>query len=562
MAEQYRLEMRGVKKTFPGVKALDGVNLRVRPGTVHALMGENGAGKSTLMKCLFGIYKMDEGEVYIDGVKTEIANPDDALKKGLAMVHQELQPIPERSIAENMYLGRYPMKNYGPVKVVDHATMNKEAEKWLRDVKMDFDPKAKLGTLSIGQMQSVEIAKAVSQSANLVILDEPTSSLTDNEVEALFRIIRDLKSRGVSMIYISHKMAEIRQISDDITIMRDGTYVGTWAIEDISDEEIVKQMVGRELNNVYPPKDDYRTDETVLKVSHLTSILPNSFKDCSFELKKGEILGFGGLVGAQRTELMEAIFGMRHIESGTVEILGKETHIKRPQDAINSSVGMITEDRRGNGIFGCLSIDDNTAIASYKNYTHMGKINKKEVDAVVKDSIAKLKIKTPSGKTLIQSLSGGNQQKVIIARWLANNPDILIMDEPTAGLDPRQRIAVRNLIAEIALQKIVIVSTHVVPDVEYVASELLLLSEGRLLRKASPAELTHELAGQVWEAELAESELPAAQAAGTVCGIARVDAGHIRVRLLAEKQPPFACRPLAPELEDVYLHYFGAEDGL
>ena len=286
MAEQYRLEMRGVKKTFPGVKALDGVNLRVRPGTVHALMGENGAGKSTLMKCLFGIYKMDEGEVYIDGVKTEIANPDDALKKGLAMVHQELQPIPERSIAENMYLGRYPMKNFGPIKVVDHAKMNSEAEKWLRDVKMDFDPKAKLGTLSIGQMQSVEIAKAVSQSANLVILDEPTSSLTDNEVEALFRIIRDLKSRGVSMIYISHKMAEIRQISDDITIMRDGTYVGTWAIDDISDEEIVKQMVGRELNNVYPPKDDYRTDETVLKVSHLTSILPNSFKDCSFELKR------------------------------------------------------------------------------------------------------------------------------------------------------------------------------------------------------------------------------------------------------------------------------------
>ena len=408
MAEQYRLEMKGIKKTFPGVKALDGVNLQVRPGTVHALMGENGAGKSTLMKCLFGIYKMDEGEIFVDGVKTDIENPDDALHKGLAMVHQELQPIPARSIAENMYLGRYPMKNIGPFKMVDHATMNSEAEKWLKDVKMNFDPKEKLGNLSMGQMQSVEIAKAVSQNANLVILDEPTSSLSDNEVDALFRIIRDLKSRGVAMIYISHKMAEIRQIADDITIMRDGTYVGTWKMEDISDDEIVRQMVGRELTNVYPPKGDYRTDETVLKVTDLCSIHERSFQNCSFELKKGEILGFGGLVGAQRTELMEAIFGMRHIASGKVEILGKEAHIKCPQDAIDSSVGMITEDRRGNGIFGCLSIEDNTAIASYKNYTHMGKINKGQVNAVVKDSIAKLRIKTPSGKTLIQSLAGGN----------------------------------------------------------------------------------------------------------------------------------------------------------
>lgn len=362
MAEQYRLEMIGVSKSFPGVKALDGINLKVRPGTVHALMGENGAGKSTLMKCLFGIYKMDEGQIIIDGEKTEITNPDDALRKGLAMVHQELQPIPDRSIAENMYLGRYPMKSVGPLKMVDHKTMNSEAEKWLKDVKMNFDPKAKLGTLSIGQMQSVEIAKAVSQHAKIVILDEPTSSLTDNEVEALFRIIRDLKSRGVSMIYISHKMAEIRQIADDITIMRDGTYVGSWEVKDISDDEIVKQMVGRELTNVYPPKEDYRTDETILKVEHLCSIHERSFQDCSFELKRGEILGFGGLVGAQRTEMMEAIFGMRHIASGTVEVLGKKVNIKKPEDAIDNSIGMITEDRRGTGILGCLSINDNTAI--------------------------------------------------------------------------------------------------------------------------------------------------------------------------------------------------------
>ncbi|MEG1576211.1 MAG: sugar ABC transporter ATP-binding protein, partial [Clostridium sp.] len=340
MAE-YRLEMRGVSKSFPGVKALDGINLKVRPGTVHALMGENGAGKSTLMKCLFGIYNMDEGEIYLDGVKTTVADPDDALHKGLAMVHQELQPIPDRSVGENMYCGRYPVKSFGPIKVIDHKKMYEESEKWLENVKMPYNPKAKLGTMSIAQMQSVEIAKAVSMNAKVVILDEPTSSLTDNEVEALFRIVRDLKSRGVSMIYISHKMAEIREIADDITIMRDGTYVGSWEVKDISDDEIVKQMVGRELTNIYPPRTN-APKEVVLEVEDLCSIHERSFQHCSFKLRRGEILGFGGLVGAQRTELMEAIFGMRGIASGTIKKDDKKLEIKRPQDAIRGGLGMIT----------------------------------------------------------------------------------------------------------------------------------------------------------------------------------------------------------------------------
>ena len=452
MAEQYRLEMRGVKKTFPGVKALDGVNLRVRPGTVHALMGENGAGKSTLMKCLFGIYKMDEGEVYIDGVKTEIANPDDALHKGLAMVHQELQPIPERSIAENMYLGRYPMKNYGPIKVVDHATMNKEAEKWLRDVKMDFDPKAKLGTLSIGQMQSVEIAKAVSQSANLVILDEPTSSLTDNEVEALFRIIRDLKSRGVSMIYISHKMAEIRQISDDITIMRDGTYVGTWPAAEMTTEDIITKMVGRELTNVYPERKN-KPGEVIMEVKHLSSIHEKSFQDVSFTLRKGEILGFGGLVGAQRTELLEGVFGMRAIQSGEIYIKGKKVNIKHPADAMKAGIGLITEDRRGNGIFGCLSIKDNVGVSIYNKHLKAGFVlDHKTINGIVDDSIKKLRIKTPNMQEHIANLSGGNQQKVIVARWLANDPDILIMDEPTRGIDVGAKHEIYEIMNDLAAE--------------------------------------------------------------------------------------------------------------
>ena len=451
MAE-YRLEMKGICKSFPGVKALDGINLRVRPGTVHALMGENGAGKSTLMKCLFGIYKMDEGEIYLDGEKMTILNPDDALHKGLAMVHQELQPIPERTIAENMYLGRYPLKSVGPLKYIDHKTMNEEAAKWLENIKMPYDPKAKLGTLSIAQMQSVEIAKAVSMNAKVVILDEPTSSLTDNEVDALFRIVRDLRSRGVSMIYISHKMAEIREIADDITIMRDGTYVGTWEVKDISDDEIVRQMVGRELTNVYPERKN-KPGEVVMEVKHLSSIHEKSFQDVSFTLRKGEILGFGGLVGAQRTELLEGVFGMRAIQSGEIYIKGKKVNIKHPADAMKAGIGLITEDRRGNGIFGCLSIKDNVGVSIYNKHLKAGFVlDHKTINGIVDDSIKKLRIKTPNMQEHIANLSGGNQQKVIVARWLANDPDILIMDEPTRGIDVGAKHEIYEIMNDLAAE--------------------------------------------------------------------------------------------------------------
>ena len=505
MAE-YRLEMRGVSKSFPGVKALDRISLKVRPGTVHALMGENGAGNATLMKCLFGIYKMDEGEVYLDGEKMNILNPDDALHKGLAMVHQELQPIPERSIAENMYCGRFPTKSIGPLKVIDHRKMNEEAEKWLRDVKMNFDPKAKLGTLSISQMQSVEIAKAVSMDAKVVILDEPTSSLTDNEVEALFRIVRDLRDRGVSLIYISHKMAEIREIADDITIMRDGTYVGSWAVKDISDQEIVKQMVGRELTNIYPPRDNVAGD-VVLEVKHLSSIHERSFQDCSFELHRGEILGFGGLVGAQRTELMEAIFGMRHVASGEVLMNGKPIKVARPQDAIRSNIGMITEDRRGTGIIGCLSIADNVSISSLNQYLDMGIVlNHGKIEQLVKDNVAKLSIKTPSSKTTIQSLSGGNQQKVIISRWLANNPDVLIMDEPTRGIDVGAKYEIYEIIDKLAdAGKAVIVISSELPELIGICDRIYTVSYGVVTDNVEKNGFTQEylMKGMTKEREVA-----------------------------------------------------------
>ncbi len=492
MAE-YRLEMRGVSKSFPGVKALDQVNLQVRPGTVHALMGENGAGKSTLMKCLFGIYRMNEGEVFVDGQKMNISNPDEALHHGLAMVHQELQPVPDRTIAENMYLGRYPLKSFGPLKAIDHKKMNEETAKWLENVKMPFDPKKKLGELSISQMQSVEIAKAVSQDAKLIILDEPTSSLTDNEVEALFRIVRDLKSRGVSFVYISHKMAEIRQIADDITIMRDGTYVGSWNMEDITDGEIVRQMVGRELTNVYPSLDN-EPGEVLMEVRGYTSISDRSFQDCSFTLRKGEILGFGGLVGAQRTELMEAVFGMRHIQSGEIILKGKKISVKCPHDAIKNGIGMITEDRRGTGILGCLSIADNVSIASLDQYLEAGiKLSKKKIEELVQDNVGKLSIKTPDSKELIQNLSGGNQQKVIISRWLANDPDVLIMDEPTRGIDVGAKYEIYQIMIELAKQgKGIIMISSEMPELLGVSDRIIVMCNKRIAGELTREEATQE----------------------------------------------------------------------
>ncbi len=451
MAE-YKLELKGVCKSFPGVKALDNVQLSLRPGTVHALMGENGAGKSTLMKCLFGIYKMDAGEVILDGQKIEIGNPDEAMKYGIAMVHQELQPVPARSVGENLYLGRFPVKKYGPLQVIDHKAMYAETEKWLQEVKMDFDPKALLGTLSVGQMQSVEIAKAVSQQAKVVIFDEPTSSLSDNEVEALFRIMNDLRDKGVTMVYISHKMDEIKRIADDITIMRDGTYVGTWRAEDMTTDDIIAKMVGRELTNVYPPREN-EPGEVIMEVKDLCSIHAKSFQHINFTLRKGEILGFGGLVGAQRTELMEGIFGIRGVETGEILINGKPVKIKHPKDAMKAGIGLITEDRRGNGIFGCLSIKDNVGVSIYNKHLKAGFVlDHKKIDGIVDENIQKLRIKTPSMKEHIANLSGGNQQKVIVSRWLANDPDVLIMDEPTRGIDVGAKHEIYEIMNELAKQ--------------------------------------------------------------------------------------------------------------
>ncbi len=479
---EYRLEMRGVCKSFPGVKALDHAQLRLRPGSVHALMGENGAGKSTLMKCMFGIYKMDEGEILYEGEKVSIGDPMEALKMGIAMVHQELQPIPARTVGENIFLGRYPMKKaLGFIPIVDHKKMYEDTAALLKRVRMDFDPKQMLGELSVSQMQSVEIAKAVSANCKVLILDEPTSSLTQNEVEALFRIVEDLKAEGVSIVYISHKMDEILRISDEVTIMRDGQYVGTWDAKDLTTDTIITKMVGRELTNLYPVRENV-PGEVVFEVEDFTSINPKSFRHASFTLRKGEILGVGGLVGAQRTELMEGLFGIRSHTTGTIKYKGKELKINRPKDAIDQGIAMLTEDRRATGILGVLSIADNISIASLKQYLDMGIfINDKKVEDLVQENVAKMNIKTPSSKTQIQSLSGGNQQKVLIGRWLANNPDVLILDEPTRGIDVGAKYEIYCIIADLAKQgKSIIMISSEMSELIGMSDRVMVMCDGRI----------------------------------------------------------------------------------
>ncbi|MEA4969450.1 MAG: sugar ABC transporter ATP-binding protein [Candidatus Pelethousia sp.] len=475
---EYLLEMKGISKSFPGVQALDDVSLKLRAGTVHALMGENGAGKSTLMKCLFGVYKMDTGEVLYEGEPIHIANPFEALQKGIAMVHQELQPIPERSIAENIYCGRYPTKMGGIV--VDHARMHQDTKALLQGLGLDFDPRAKLGTLSVSQMQLVEIAKAVSANAKIVIMDEPTSSLTQNEVDVLFRIINNLRDQGCAIIYISHKMDEILRISDEVTIMRDGKYIGTWPAGELTNDLIITRMVGREITNLYPKKENV-PGEIVLRVENYTSIHSKSFRNVSFDLRKGEILGVSGLVGAQRTELMEGIFGLRAITEGSVEYLGRPIRIIRPKDAINQGIALLTEDRRATGIFGVLSVSDNVSVASLAQYLkYRIMLDDRRISKLVRDNIDKLSIKTPSEKTQIQSLSGGNQQKVIISRWLANDPDVLIMDEPTRGIDVGAKYEIYCIIADLAKQgKSIIMISSEMPELIGMADRIMVMCDGR-----------------------------------------------------------------------------------
>ena len=489
---QYVLELKNISKSFPGVKALDNVSLNLKPGTVHALMGENGAGKSTLMKCLFGIYTMDNGSIVYNGENVEFNNPKEAIEAGVAMIHQELQPIPRMTIAENLYLGNYPLTKY---KTVDHAEMNRKTVEMLKLVGLDFEPTTHLGELTVSQMQLVEIAKALAYDAKVVIMDEPTSSLTETEVAKLFEIIKALTYKGIAVIYISHKMDEILAISDDISILRDGQYVGTWPASEMDNNLIISRMVGRELKNLYPDKTNVVKDEVVLKVENFTSPNPMSFKNCSFELRKGEVLGVAGLVGAQRTELLESVYGLRsHTGSGKVIHLGKEITINRPKDAIDNGIALVTEDRRHNGIFGVLSVRDNVAIASINQYVKPNRLlDQKAIDEVVEKNIERLTIRTPNAEAKIQNLSGGNQQKVIISRWLANNPDILILDEPTRGIDVGAKYEIYEIINELASlgQSIIMISSEM-PEILGVSDRVMVMAEGNITGFVDREDATQE----------------------------------------------------------------------
>jgi methyl-galactoside transport system ATP-binding protein len=476
----YLLEMNHIFKEFPGVKALDDVTLKVSAGSVHALMGENGAGKSTLMKCLFGIYMQDSGEIVLNGRKVAINNSKTALDHGISMIHQELHPIPYRSVMENIWLGRFPVQNFGPFPFVDHKKMYQDTRKLFESLEMNIDPRTVVGSLSVSKVQSMEIAKAVSYHSKVIIMDEPTSSLTENEVEHLFKIIRGLRAQGVAVIYISHKIEEILQISDEVTIMRDGKRVGTWPATELTNDLIISRMVGRDLTNRFPDRDNI-PGEVVLKVEGLTSPHPKSFRNISFELHKGEILGIGGLVGAQRTELIEALFGIRSIESGSITLKGKRIRIKSPEEAKRYKMALLTEDRRLSGIFSVLSVLENVVIANLIRYVRAFLLDEKRLKADGEKSVQLLKVKTPSLKTLVKDLSGGNQQKVLFARWLLTEPEILLLDEPTRGIDVGAKYEIYTIIAGLAKEgKSIIMISSEMPELIGMSDRIMVMCEGRL----------------------------------------------------------------------------------
>jgi len=444
-------------------------------------MGENGAGKSTLMKCLFGIYDPDEGEIILDGKPVRFENSRQALDAGLSMIHQELHPIPMRPAMENLWLGRFPMLSIGPLKFIDHKKMYNESITLFKDLNMDIDPAVWVRELSASKIQLLEIAKAVSYGAKVIIMDEPSSSLTENEVHHLFEIIRRLRDEGVAIIYISHKIEEILAISDEVSIMRDGKSVGTYKSTDLTTDQIIKYMVGHDLSNRFPPKDNV-PGEMVMEVRGFTSARPRSFRDVSLTLRRGEILGIGGLVGAQRTELVESIFGLRPVTSGKVFIKGAEARIKNSQAAKDKKLALVTEERRASGIVPMRSVKDNMILANIRRYVGaLGLINEGKCDRDASRMIQALNVKTPSDKTLIRDLSGGNQQKVLFARWLLTEPDILILDEPTRGIDVGAKYEIYNIIINLAKEgKSIIMISSEMPELLGVSDRIMVMCEGRV----------------------------------------------------------------------------------
>ena len=474
---EYLLEMSGINKSFPGVKALDNVNLKVRPHSIHALMGENGAGKSTLLKCLFGIYQKDSGTILFQGKEIDFHSAKEALENGISMVHQELNLVLQRSVMDNMWLGRYPTKGM----FVDQDKMYRETKAIFDELDIDIDPRARVGTLSVSQMQMIEIAKAFSYNAKIVIMDEPTSSLTEKEVNHLFTIIRKLKERGCGIVYISHKMEEIFQLCDEVTVLRDGQWIATEPLAGLTMDKIIAMMVGRSLNQRFPDKEN-KPGEVILEARNLTSLRQPSIRDVSFDLHKGEILGIAGLVGAKRTDIVETLFGIREKSAGTITLHGKKINNHNANEAINHGFALVTEERRSTGIYAYLDIGFNSLISNIRNYKNkVGLLDNSRMKSDTQWVIDSMRVKTPGHRTQIGSLSGGNQQKVILARWLLTDPTVLLLDEPTRGIDVGAKYEIYQLILDLAKKgKTVIMVSSEMAELLGVCDKILVMSGGRL----------------------------------------------------------------------------------
>jgi len=478
----YLLSMKNINKAFPGVQALDAVTLEVFPGEIHALVGENGAGKSTLMRALSGISQMDSGTIYWQGEPVEIRKPSDAQKLGISMIHQELAVIPYLDVGKNIYLGREPETSLPGV--IDWQKLYKQAQQQLDRLNLDIDPRTLVENLTIAQQQMVEVVKALSMDSALIVMDEPTSALTEKEVEALFSYMEKVRDDGVSIIFISHRLDEIQRVSNRITILRDGKWIETAEISNLTQDDIVRMMVGRELEQNLV-KQSSLTGEVMLKIVNLSS--GDEFQDVSFDLHKGEILGIAGLVGAGRTALAEAIFGFRKISSGHIELDQKEIKFDSPRIAIAHGLGFVSEDRKAQGLFLNMAVWQNIIIAGIRKLTRFGFIKRVESRKISVSLVDRLEIKTPTLKQQVKNLSGGNQQKVIIARWLSLNPRILILDEPTRGIDVGAKVEIHNLLMELADDGVgILMISSELPEIMGVSDRILVMREGRLAAELDP----------------------------------------------------------------------------
>ncbi|MGP4106470.1 sugar ABC transporter ATP-binding protein [Virgibacillus sp. L01] len=483
------VEMNGIDKSFSGNQVLNGVNFNVQKGEVHALMGENGAGKSTLIKVLTGIHKRDNGVIKVNGKEVDFSNPKQAEKEGILVIHQELNIIPHLTVTENMFLGKD--ITYPKTGILNTKEMKKQTEASLQALGVtNIHPDDTAGDLSVGKQQMVEIARALSTNAELIVMDEPTAALTEREIDNLFRVVESLQNRGVAIIYISHRMEEIFKICDRVTILRDGTYIGTENISDTSFEAIVKMMVGRELGERFPERPN-AVGDVIFEVKNLER--KGLFSDISFHVNKGEILGVSGLMGAGRTEIMEAIFGYEKKNNGTVFLDGKKLAIKHPRDAVRAGIGFISEDRKVKGLVINTSIRENISLPNMKAVSKNGIVSAKKERDLVTDLIKRLHVKTTGGEQEVKSLSGGNQQKIVIAKWLGINPKLLILDEPTRGVDVGAKKEIYNIMNELTKNGVAIIMiSSELPEILGVSDRIMVIHEGKITQTMDRHEADQE----------------------------------------------------------------------